>query len=210
MKIIVMLGAPGSGKGTQAVQLAKELNIPHISTGEIFRYNIKNQTELGIKVQALMDNGSLCPDDLTAEIVKERIMREDCVNGCILDGFPRNLTQAELLDGIEGAEVDVAINLDIDTAKLMKRLTGRRSCQKCGGNYHIDFIVGDKERCPVCGEPLIIRKDDNEETVKNRLEVYETQTAPVITYYKNQNKLINVDGDKAIGEVFVDILRKLK
>ena len=205
--IIVLLGAPGSGKGTQAVRLAKEFSIPHISTGDIFRENIKNKTPLGEKVSAIMAAGGLCPDELTVQIVADRIAKEDCKNGFLLDGFPRNVFQAGELDKL--CKVDGAVNLDIPLQKLMRRLTGRRSCPKCGGAYHIDFLE-NKELCPSCQSALVTRADDNEETVNNRLAVYEKQTAPVIEYYKKQNKVIDINGDNNIEKVFKDICEALK
>lgn len=203
---LILLGAPGSGKGTQASFIAEKYNLPHISTGDIFRQNIKNQTPLGVKVKAVMDNGNLCPDDLTIELVKDRLSQEDCKNGYMLDGFPRNLIQAKALD--EFASPDVIIDIDVDLKKIEHRLVGRRSCPKCSGSFHIDFI-GNTEICPDCGEKLVIRKDDNVETVKERLSVYSSQTAPLIDYYKKQDKLRVVNGDQGIEEVFCEIKKVL-
>ena len=203
---IVLLGAPGSGKGTQAKEIAKKYDIPHISTGDIFRENIKNQTELGKKVSAIINQGRLCPDDITCELVKDRLLKEDCKNGYLLDGFPRNLFQAESLDGF--AAPDKVLNLDVELSKLERRITGRRSCPKCGGSYHVDFI-GDVKLCPVCKGELLTRKDDNPETVKERLSVYKKQTEPLVKYYENQGKLVNVDGDRKIEQVFDDIVKIL-
>ena len=190
---LILLGAPGSGKGTQANLIAEKYNLPHISTGDIFRENIKNETPLGVKVKAVMNTGELCPDVLTIELVKDRLSNEDCKNGYMLDGFPRNLVQAKALD--EFAEPDVVIDIDVGLAKIEHRLVGRRSCPKCAGSFHIDFI-GNTENCPDCGEKLIIRKDDNSETVKERLSVYQSQTAPLVEYYKKQNKVRVVNGDQ--------------
>ena len=203
---LILLGAPGSGKGTQASFIAEKYNLPHISTGDIFRQNIKNQTPLGVKVKAIMDAGDLCPDDLTIELVKDRLLNEDCKNGYLLDGFPRNLIQAKALD--EFAKPDVVIDIEVDLKKIEHRLIGRRSCPKCSGSFHIDFI-GNTEVCPDCGAKLIIRKDDNVETVKERLSVYQTQTAPLIDYYKKQDKLRVVNGDKDIDGVFCEIKKVL-
>ena len=203
---LILLGAPGSGKGTQASLIAEKYNLPHISTGDIFRQNIKNQTPLGVKVKAVMDNGNLCPDDLTIELVKDILSQEDCKNGYMLDGFPRNLIQAKALD--EFASPDVIIDIDVDLKKIEHRLVGRRSCPKCSGSFHIDFI-GNTENCPDCGEKLVIRKDDNVETVKERLSVYSSQTAPLIDYYKKQDKLRVVNGDQGIEEVFCEIKKVL-
>ena len=203
---LILLGAPGSGKGTQASFIAEKYNLPHISTGDIFRHNIKNQTPLGVKVKAIMDNGNLCPDDLTIELVKDRLLQPDCQNGYMLDGFPRNLVQAQALD--EFASPDVIIDIYVNLKKIEHRLVGRRSCPKCSGSFHIDFI-GNTEICPDCGEKLVIRKDDNVETVKERLTVYSSQTAPLIDYYKKQGKLRVVNGDQAIEEVFCEIKKVL-
>ena len=203
---LILLGAPGSGKGTQASLIAEKYNLPHISTGDIFRENIKNETPLGVKVKAVMSTGELCPDDLTIELVKDRLSKDDCTNGYMLDGFPRNLTQAKALD--EFSKPDVVIEIDVDLAKIEHRLVGRRSCPKCAGSFHIDFI-GKTEICPDCGAKLIIRKDDNAKTVKERLSVYQSQTAPLIDYYKKQNKLRVVNGDQAIDKVFCEIKKVL-
>ncbi len=195
---IILLGAPGSGKGTQATNVAKTFDIPHISTGDLFRDNIKNQTPLGLKVKAIIDAGNLCPDDLTFELVKDRLNKPDCANGYLLDGFPRNLYQAKALDEFNAPDKVVEINVDF--AKIEKRITGRRSCPACGGTFHIDFI-GNVTKCPTCGGELITRKDDTAETVKNRLSVYSSQTAPLIDYYGEQNKLIVIDGNGEIEKV---------
>lgn len=203
---IVLLGAPGSGKGTQAKEIAKRYNIPHISTGDIFRDNIKNQTELGKKVSAIINEGRLCPDDITCELVKDRLFKDDCQNGYLLDGFPRNLFQAKALDDF--ASPDKILNLVVDLSKIEKRITGRRSCPKCGGTFHTDFIGGVKV-CPECGGELIVRKDDNPETVKERLTVYVKQTEPLVDYYTGQDKLVNINGDQDIEKVFDDIKKIL-
>ncbi len=203
---IILLGAPGSGKGTQAAYITEKYDLPHISTGDIFRENIKNQTPLGVKVKAVMDTGNLCPDDLTVELVKDRVSNADCANGYLLDGFPRNIVQAQALDTFDSP--DKVININVDLKKIEHRLVGRRSCPKCNGSFHIDFI-GEKTVCPECGATLFIRKDDNPETVKERLEVYQNQTAPLIEYYAKQGKLVMVDGDKSITEVFDEIVKVL-
>lgn len=203
---LILLGAPGSGKGTQAAYITEKYDLPHISTGDIFRENIKNLTPLGVKVKEVMDTGNLCPDDLTVELVKDRVSNQDCVNGYLLDGFPRNIFQAKALDTFDAP--DKVINIDVDLKKIEHRLVGRRSCPKCNGSFHIDFI-GDTMVCPECGEKLFIRKDDNSETVKERLDVYQNQTAPLIEYYQKQGKLITVDGDKSITEVFDEIVKVL-
>ena len=203
---LILLGAPGSGKGTQAAYISDKYDLPHISTGELFRENIKRETPLGLKVKAVMDTGNLCPDDLTIELVKDRLNNPDCEKGYLLDGFPRDLVQAIALDGFSAP--DKVINLVVDLSKIEHRITGRRSCAKCGGSFHVDFI-GNVDRCPTCGEKLTVRKDDNPETVKERLEVYQSQTAPLIEYYTKQGKIINVDGDQEIDKVFEDIVKVL-
>ena len=204
---IVLLGAPGSGKGTQATNISTTCKIPHISTGDIFRENIKNQTELGIKVKSIIDQGKLCPDDLTVELVKDRLSKDDCKNGYLLDGFPRNIPQAIALDGF--ASPDLVINLDVDLSLLEKRITGRRSCPKCGGSYNVNFL-GGKEICPACGEKLITRKDDNPETVKERLAVYEKQTAPLVDYYTEKKVLVNINGNNSPEQVKADIDKEIQ
>lgn len=203
---LVLLGAPGCGKGTQAAKICEKYNIPHISTGDIFRENIKNQTPLGIKVKAIMDNGELCPDDVTCELVKDRLTQADCQNGYLLDGFPRNLFQANALQDF--AKPDVVIDINVDLAKIERRITGRRSCLKCGGSFHIDFI-GDVEVCPTCGDKLVIRKDDKPEIIKERLSVYKSYTEPLIDFYNEKGILRVVDGDKSIDEVFDEIVKVL-
>ncbi len=195
---LILLGAPGSGKGTQAGYIAEKLNIPHVSTGEIFRENMKNQTPLGLKVKEIMDSGNLCPDNLTVELVKDRLRHPDCKNGYLLDGFPRNLCQAYALD--EFSPPDKVLDINVDLEKIEKRITGRRSCLGCGGTYHVDFI-GDVKACPDCGGELITRKDDTPETVKTRLSVYQTQTQPLIDYYAKQGKIVTIDGNRDIEAV---------
>ena len=203
---LILLGAPGSGKGTQAANITEKYDLPHISTGDIFRENIEKETPLGLKIKAVMDTGNLCPDDLTVEIVKDRLASTDCQNGYLLDGFPRNLVQAEALE--QFASPDKVINLDIDLSVIERRLTGRRSCPKCKNSFHIDFI-GNTEICPECGAKLIIRKDDNSETVKSRLAVYKKETAPLVEYYTKKGKLVNVNGNREIDKVFSEIVKNL-
>lgn len=203
---LILLGAPGSGKGTQAAYISEKYDLPHISTGDIFRENIKNQTPLGLKVKTIMDSGNFCPDDVTIELVKDRLSKSDCESGYLLDGFPRNLFQAEELDKFNSP--DVVIDIEVDVKKIEHRITGRRSCPKCGNSFHVDFI-GDAKTCPDCGETLIVRKDDTSETVKERLRVYQQQTTPLIDFYKRQGKLVQVDGDKSIQEVFEQIIKVL-
>lgn len=204
---IILLGAPGSGKGTQAKRISAKYNVPHISTGDIFRENIKNQTELGKKVSAIINEGRLCPDDITCELVKDRLSKEDCKDGYLLDGFPRNLFQANALDRFSAP--DKVLNLVVDLSKIERRITGRRNCPACGGSYHIDFI-GDVKDCPACGGELAVRKDDNPETVKERLSVYVKETEPLAGYYENQGKLVDINGDQPIEKVFDDIVKILR
>ena len=203
---VILLGAPGAGKGTQAVKLAERYKIPHISTGDIFRSNIKEKTPIGIVAKSYIDKGQLGPDEVTIQIVKERLEKDDCKNGYLLDGFPRTVSQAEALDGF--SKVDVVVNIDVPLHKLMKRITGRRVCGKCGESYHIDYL-GDKTTCDKCDGELIQRADDNEDTVSKRLEVYEKQTAPLIAHYDKQGKLVSVDGDGDINAVFKAITERL-
>lgn len=171
---IILLGAPGAGKGTQAIKLSKEFGIPQISTGDMFRANIKNETPVGMKAKSYMDQGLLVPDEVVLEMIEQRLQAEDCANGFMLDGFPRTLPQAEALD--RQIEIDAAVNLHVDQALLLERLCGRRTCPSCGGTYHISTLQGNI--CPECGSELVCRKDDNEETVTKRLAVYNDQTAP--------------------------------
>ncbi len=203
---IVLLGAPGAGKGTQAVRLAERYKVPHISTGDIFRKNIKERTPIGVEAKSYIDKGQLVPDEVTIRIVKDRLQEKDCENGYLLDGFPRNVFQAKALDDF--SEVDKVVNIDVPLHKLMSRITGRRVCGKCGESYHIDYLDG-KTECGKCGGNLTQRADDNEETVKSRLDVYVGQTAPLTEYYKERGVLVDVDGDGTMDEVFETIVRKL-
>lgn len=203
---VILLGAPGAGKGTQAVRLAEKYAIPHISTGDIFRSNIKQQTPIGIVAKSYIDKGQLVPDEVTIQIVKERLEKEDCKNGYLLDGFPRTVSQAEALDKF--SKVEAVVNVDVPLSKLLKRITGRRVCAKCGESYHVDYLNG-KTDCAKCGAELIQRADDNEETVSARLDVYEKQTAPLIEYYAQKGVLLTVDGDGDIEKVFNSICEKL-
>ncbi len=202
---LILLGAPGAGKGTQAAQISEKYKLPHISTGDIFRKNIKEGTPVGLKAKAYIDKGELVPDEVTVEIVAGRLKETDCKNGYLLDGFPRNVKQAEALGRI--TKIDAVINIDVDLKLLSARLTGRRVCGKCGESYHITTLKGDK--CIKCGGGLIHRADDSAETVNNRLSVYEKQTAPLIEYYTKKGILKTVDGTKAIGEVFKSIEKLL-
>lgn len=210
---IIMLGAPSAGKGTQAKKIADVCNIPHISTGDIFRANIKNGTELGAKAKAYMDKGLLVPDELVCDLVVDRIQQDDCKDGFILDGFPRTIPQAEALTNALnaiGQNMDFAIDVDVPDENIINRMSGRRACVGCGATYHLVFNPTKVEGiCDVCGEKLILREDDKPETVKNRLNVYHEQTQPLIDYYKGQGILRTVDGTKAMDEVFADILKVL-
>ena len=203
---IILLGAPGAGKGTQASKIVDTFKLPHISTGEIFRENIKNETPIGVQAKVYIDQGHLVPDDVTCEIVKERIEREDCENGFLLDGFPRTIPQAEALD--EMTRVDIVINLDVDQALLLERLCGRRVCKDCGESYHVSRLNGET-KCVRCGGELYQRKDDNPETVQSRLDVYNAQTAPLIAYYKRKGNLFNVSGNATPDEVNATVTEKL-
>ncbi|MBO5622800.1 MAG: adenylate kinase [Butyrivibrio sp.] len=210
---IIMLGAPGAGKGTQAQMIADKYNIPHISTGDIFRANIKNGTELGKKAKEYMDKGQLVPDELTVQLLLDRVANDDCKNGYVLDGFPRTIPQADVLDNELtklNDKVDYAINVDVPDENIVRRMSGRRACLKCGATYHIEHIPPKTEGiCDKCGSELVQRDDDKPETVKNRLSVYHEQTQPLIEYYDKKNILKTVDGTKDMQEVFnniVDIL----
>ena len=210
---IIMLGAPGAGKGTQAKQIADKYHIPHISTGDIFRANIKNGTELGKKAKSYMDKGQLVPDELTLDLIMDRFKQDDCKNGYVLDGFPRTIPQAEALDTAlkaKGEKVDFAIDVDVPDENIVKRMGGRRACVGCGATYHVVYSPTKVEGvCDKCGEELIVRDDDKPETVLNRLEVYHNQTQPLIDYYNEQGILKSVDGTVDMKDVFnaiVDIL----
>ena len=211
---IVMLGAPGAGKGTQAKMIAEKYSIPHVSTGDIFRANIKNGTELGKEAKSYMDKGELVPDELTVRILLDRVAQEDCKNGYVLDGFPRTIPQAEVLDAEltkMGDKIDFAINVEVPDENIVRRMSGRRACLKCGATYHIVHIPPVKEGiCDKCGSELVLRDDDKEETVKNRLSVYHEQTQPLIDYYKKAEVLHSVDGTKDPDQVFEAIVEILK
>ena len=207
---IIMLGAPGAGKGTQAKQIADKYNIPHISTGDIFRANIKNGTELGQKAKQYMDQGLLVPDELTCDLVMDRIQQDDCVNGFVLDGFPRTIPQAKALDAALdkiNQKMDYAIDVDVPDENIVNRMGGRRACLNCGATYHIVSIPTKVEGiCDRCGNPVVLRDDDAPETVQKRLTVYHEQTQPLIDYYKEQSILKTVDGTQPMETVFTDIV----
>ena len=203
---MILLGPPGAGKGTQAVNIVEKYDVPHISTGDIFRENIKNGTELGKKAQEYMNRGELVPDELVCEIATDRLSREDCAEGFLLDGFPRTVFQAEKLDEFltaNGKKVDAVINLEVEKEELITRLTGRRVCSKCGASFHIVNIPPKQEGiCDVCGAELIQRKDDNEETAANRIEVYNKETKPLIDYYEKAGNISHIDGTTGLENVF--------
>lgn len=206
---IIMLGAPGAGKGTQAKQIAAKYSIPHISTGDIFRANIKNGTELGKKAKEYMDQGLLVPDELTCDLVMDRIAQDDAKNGFVLDGFPRTIPQAEALDAALtkiGQAMDYAIDVDVPDENIINRMSGRRACLNCGATYHIVSIPPKKEGiCDTCGNELVLREDDKPETVKKRLDVYHDQTQPLIDYYQGKGILKSVNGTQPMEKVFEDI-----
>lgn len=209
----ILLGPPGAGKGTQAVKIVEKYGIPHISTGDIFRENIKKGTELGKKAQKYMNKGELVPDDLVIAIATARLLEDDCKNGFLLDGFPRTVYQAEKLDEFleaHNSKIDKVVDISVGKEELMIRLTGRRVCKKCGASYHIVNIPPKKEGvCDICGGPLIQRDDDNAETAANRIEVYEEQTRPLVDYYKKAGNLVLIDGTTGLENVFADIVRAL-
>ena len=206
---IIMLGAPGAGKGTQAKKIAAQYSIPHISTGDIFRANIKNGTELGKKAKTYMDQGALVPDELTCDLVVDRIQQEDCKNGFVLDGFPRTIPQAEALDAALknlNQTMDYAIDVDVPDENIINRMGGRRACVTCGATYHMVHVPPKKEGiCDKCGSELILRDDDKPETVKKRLDVYHAQTQPLIEYYTKKGILKTVDGTVDMMDVFAAI-----
>lgn len=206
---IIMLGAPGAGKGTQAKKIAEKYGIPHISTGDIFRANIKDGTELGRKAKEFMDQGALVPDELTIGMLMDRIQMEDCKEGYVLDGFPRTIPQAESLkDALSerGQKIDYAINVDVPDENIINRMAGRRACISCGATYHIVYNPSKvADVCDVCGARLVLRDDDKPETVKKRLSVYHDLTQPLIEYYKEAGVLENVDGTQDLNKVFSDI-----
>ena len=203
---IILLGAPGAGKGTQASRISDAYKLPHISTGDIFRENIKNQTSIGMLAKSYIDKGQLVPDEVTCQIVEERIGRSDCEKGYMLDGFPRTIAQAEALAKI--TNIDLVINIDVDFSLLLDRLCGRRVCKDCGESYHISTLNG-ATACSRCGGELYQRKDDNPETVQSRLDVYKAQTAPLIAYYTEKGVLFNVEGNASPETVFAAISNKL-
>lgn len=207
---IIMLGAPGAGKGTQAKMIADKYGVPHVSTGDIFRANIKNGTELGMEAKKYMDQGLLVPDELTVKILLDRVSQPDCKNGYVLDGFPRTIPQAEVLDKALaelGESIDYAIDVDVPDENIVKRMSGRRACVSCGATYHVVHVPPKKEGiCDRCGNELILRDDDKPETVKNRLDVYHKQTQPLIDFYTKKGVLKTVDGTVDMQDVFKAIV----
>ncbi len=206
---IIMLGAPGAGKGTQAKMIAEKYSVPHVSTGDIFRANIKNGTELGKEAKKYMDQGLLVPDELTVKILLDRVAQDDCKNGYVLDGFPRTIPQAQVLDKalaeLDDA-IDYAINVDVPDENIIRRMGGRRACLTCGATYHVEHIPPKKEGiCDACGSELVLRDDDKPETVKNRLDVYHKQTQPLIDFYEAKGILKSVDGTVPMEDVFAAI-----
>lgn len=210
---IIMLGAPGAGKGTQAKMIADKYSVPHISTGDIFRANIKNGTELGKEAKKYMDQGLLVPDELTVKILLDRVANDDCKNGYVLDGFPRTIPQAEVLDKALtelSDKIDYAINVDVPDENIIKRMSGRRACLACGATYHIEHVPPKQEGiCDRCGKELVLRDDDKAETVKNRLNVYHEQTQPLIDFYTEKGVLKTVDGTVDMKDVFAAIVNIL-
>lgn len=210
---IIMLGAPGAGKGTQAKKISEKYQIPHISTGDIFRANIKEGTELGKQAKSYMDQGLLVPDELTVNLVIDRVEHDDCKNGYVLDGFPRTIPQAEALDkaltGL-GEHLDYALNVDVSDENIVKRMAGRRACLSCGATYHVVYAAPKAEGiCDVCGSELVLRDDDKPETVTKRLGVYHEQTKPLIDYYAAEGILKTIDGTQNLEAVFDDIKKIL-
>lgn len=211
---IIMLGAPGAGKGTQAKLIADKYGIPHISTGDIFRANIKNGTPLGMEAKSYMDQGLLVPDELTVKILLDRVAQEDCKKGYVLDGFPRTIPQAEVLDQELAKlhdQIDHAIDVDVPDENIIRRMGGRRACVSCGATYHIEYIKPHKEGiCDDCGQELVLRDDDKPETVGKRLDVYHEQTQPLIDFYDHKGILRTVDGTQDMQDVFDAIVAILE
>ena len=204
---IIFLGPPGAGKGTQAQRICAALGIPQISTGDMLRRAIADQTPTGLKAKSYMDAGGLVPDDVIIDIVRDRLQADDCANGYILDGFPRTVPQAEALEGI--ARIDKVVELDVPDEKLIERISGRRVCLKCGATYHVSMLNG-KTTCDQCGETLIQRDDDKAETVLNRLKAYHSKTAPLVDFYQGKGKLAKVDGTGSVDEIFDAVMKVLK
>ena len=212
MKLLIM-GRPGAGKGTQAVNIKEYYNIPHISTGDMFRAAIKNQTKLGLEAKSYMDQGALVPDEVTIGIVEERLLEDDCKKGFLLDGFPRTIAQAEALDAFltkNGVALDAVLDVNVPAEILVRRMVGRRVCKGCGATFHVEFNPPKVDGiCDNCGKPLIQRADDTEATAVNRLAVYDQNTAPLLDFYAKKNLLKTVNGDQSLDKVFEDIKKVL-
>ncbi len=207
---LILLGAPGAGKGTQAEIISEKYNIPTISTGNIIRAALKNGTEMGLKAKSFIEAGNLVPDDVVIGIIKERLAENDCENGYILDGFPRTIPQAEALDSL-GFDIDIALSIEVADDEIVKRMSGRRVCEKCGASYHTEYKKPQTEgKCNMCDGNLVIRKDDEPQTVKNRLEVYHEQTEPLKEYYKSCGKLVCVEGQDAVEDTTRLVLAALE
>lgn len=207
---LILLGAPGAGKGTQAEVICDHLNIPAISTGNIIREALKNGTELGLKAKSYMDSGALVPDEVVIDIIKERLAKDDCQNGFILDGFPRTVPQAEALDKM-GIQIDKVIDIEVADEKIMKRLSGRRVCQDCGASYHTEYKPSKAEGvCDKCGGKTVQRKDDHPDTIKDRLHVYHEQTEPLKEYYAQTGKLTVVEGQEEVADTSALVLKALE
>ncbi len=207
---LILLGAPGAGKGTQAEFICGKLAIPTISTGNIIRAALKAQTEMGLKAKEFIDNGQLVPDDVVIGIIKERLAEDDCKNGFILDGFPRTIPQAEALDEM-GIEIDKVIDIEVPDEKIVARMSGRRVCPKCGNSYHLIYKKPSKENtCDACGEELVLRADDHPDTVKERLDVYHSQTEPLKDFYEKKNKLFIVEGQEEVADTSALVLKALE
>lgn len=209
---IILLGPPGAGKGTQAKSIVEKYGIPHISTGDIFRKNISEGTELGNKAKDYMDKGLLVPDELVVDLVKSRLDEDDCEKGFLLDGFPRTVAQADALNSVlsEDNKLDKVVNIEVNKEALVKRITGRRMCRDCGAAFHVEFNPAkEADKCDLCGGELYQRNDDTEETVGKRIEVYFEQTMPLVEFYTNQKILVTIDGQQDIKKVFEDIVEAL-
>lgn len=211
---IVMLGAPGAGKGTQAEKISKKYNIPHVSTGDIFRQSIKNGTSLGVAAKSYIDQGLLVPDHVTNNMVKEVLLKDEFKDGFILDGYPRTISQAEFLVNAlkeQGKDLDMVLNIEVNESDILERMTGRRVCTKCNLTYHVVFNKSkDNKTCDKCGTLLIQRDDDKEETVKRRLKVYRDETMPLVEYYTTNNKIRNVRGKGSVDDIFNEIVKTIE
>lgn len=206
---LILLGAPGAGKGTQAEIISEKYSIPTISTGNIIRAALKEGTEMGLKAKAYTEKGELVPDEVVIGIIRERLAKDDCKNGFILDGFPRTIPQAEALDGM-GIEIDAALSIEVEDSEIVKRMSGRRVCPACGASFHTDYKKPSKDGvCDACGDTLVIRKDDEAQTVKNRLKVYHDQTEPLKSYYKAKGKLIEVKGQDEVADTTALVIKAL-